>query len=213
MALQFDPHTHPLWQDFIKAHNVSVRQQEQFLLYAQSLQETNEKFNVTALTDFSDIITHHFADSISLLKFYDLTHCVGMADVGTGGGFPGLAIKIMCPDVPLYLIEVNKKKCVYLAELAGQLGLEGVHVIDLDWRTFLRNTDFSIDFFMARASLHPDELFRLFKPSCHYNHATLVYWASQHWQPTQDEQKYVTQAYEYMIAGKQRKYIVCKGGQ
>ena len=213
MVLPFDSKTELLWQDFITTHNLSVRQQEQFLLYAQSLQETNDKFNLTALTSYADIITHHFADSISLLKFYDLMQSVGMADVGTGGGFPGLALKIMVPSVPLYLIEVNKKKCAYLVELANQLGLDGVHVIDLDWRTFLRNTDFSIDFFMARASLHPDELFRLFKPSVPYKDATLVYWASAHWVPTTEEQQYVVAEYTYTIMQKMRKYILCKGAQ
>jgi 16S rRNA (guanine527-N7)-methyltransferase len=52
-----------------------------------------------------------------------------LADVGSGAGFPGLALKIACPDMNLVLIESNKKKCAFLSEVVRTLGLTGVEVL------------------------------------------------------------------------------------
>ena len=88
-----------------------------------------------------------------------------------------------------------------------QLGLTDVDFVSQDWRTFLRSTNHPVDLVLARASLHPDELVRMFKPSCPYNKARLVYWASNTWQPEKTEMPYLQREEAYLIDDKKRKYI------
>ena len=120
---------------------------------------------------------YHFIDSLIVANYIDLTTIKSIADVGTGGGFPGIPLKILYPHLSMTLIEVTEKKIRFLENVVAQLGLSSVEIVNLDWRTFLRKTSSPIDLFVSRASLHSDELLKMFKPSCVYKQATLVYWA------------------------------------
>jgi 16S rRNA (guanine527-N7)-methyltransferase len=131
-----------------------------------------------------------------------------IADVGSGGGFPGLPLKIKFPHLSVVLIEVNHKKVEFLETIVRKLKLDNVTISDLDWRTFLRTTSFPIDLFVSRASLHTDELVRLFKPGCIYNSSRLVYWASQEWEAGKKEIPYVKSEYSYTLGMKKRKYVL-----
>jgi 16S rRNA G527 N7-methylase RsmG len=106
------------------------------------------------------------------------------------------------------LIEVNHKKIEFLSTVIQELGLENVTISDLDWRTFLRTTNDSIDLFLARASLHTDELVRLFKPSSPYKEAQLIYWASKDWEPGKKDAPFVKKEYSYTLGNKKRRYIL-----
>jgi 16S rRNA G527 N7-methylase RsmG len=134
-----------------------------------------------------------------------------LADVGTGAGFPGLALKIMYPQLPVLLIEVVQKKIEFLQAVIAACGLEGVEISGLDWRNFLRYPDYEIDLFVSRAALPTDELIRLFRPSCSYKNAQLVYWASKNWQPgSKEETALMTQEFAYTVGGKSRKLVFFK---
>lgn len=192
--------------------NLTDAQREQFKQYCSLLLAWNEKFNLTTITTVKDVVAFHFEDSLLVQNYTDLTTISGLADVGTGAGFPGLALKIAYPNLPVYLIEVNHKKIEFLQEVATQLGLDNVECIDLDWRTFLRKTDLQIDLFCARASLAMSELVRMFKPSSPYNNARLIYWAQANWQPTMLEAPFVEKEIPYTIQSKRRKYVLLKKG-
>ena len=71
---------------------------EQFLIYYEMLVEWNEVMNLTAITEFQDVMKKHFVDSVSLIKAYDVTRESSVIDIGTGAGFPGLALKIAFPQ-------------------------------------------------------------------------------------------------------------------
>ena len=75
----------------------------------------------------------------------------------------------------------------------------------------MRKTQDPIDLFVSRASLHTDELMRMFKPSCPYNSAKLAYWASKEWQPTNIEQPFLIKDQEYTIKNKKRRIIFFAG--
>lgn len=77
----------------------------------------------------------------------------------------------------------------------------------MDWRTFLRKTKYPIDLFTARASLHTDELIRMFKPSCLYNKSGLVYWASKEWHLSAIEEPFFSKEVTYTVKNRQRKLI------
>jgi 16S rRNA (guanine527-N7)-methyltransferase len=196
-----------LWKDFSLRHHLTISQLTMFQEYYVRLVSANERYNLTAITDLEHVITDHFDDSLALIKKIDCSKLKGLADIGTGAGFPGIPLKIIYPSMPLYLIEVSEKKRSFLQELIDAFLFEQVHLSELDWRTFLRKTFYDIDLFCARASLQPEELIRVFKPASPYRHATLVYWAAQGWEPSQAVQQYLTTTMSYQVGAKQR-YLV-----
>jgi 16S rRNA (guanine527-N7)-methyltransferase len=100
-----------------------------FRLYAQELAAWNEKFNLTAIKEPKDVEIKHFADSISCLLAIRPTHGIRLIDVGTGAGFPGVPLKIVCPDIKLTLVESVGKKVKFLNHLIEKLELKNVTVI------------------------------------------------------------------------------------
>ena len=101
---------------------VSDSQLGQFAQYASLLREWNEKMNLTAITDDEGIAVRHFIDSISVLKYYDISGSV--IDIGTGAGFPGIPLKIMRPGIDLTLLDSLNKRLVFLAEVCAETGIE-----------------------------------------------------------------------------------------
>jgi len=196
-----------IWNEFQKNYSLTDHQLEQFKNYYRLLVRSNKLHNLTALTDERSIIKYHFEDSLALADALDINTLTSLADIGTGAGFPALPLKIKFPHLNLFLIEVTAKKREFLAQVSAALGLSGITLIDLDWRTFLRHTTYTIDLFCARASLHPDELVRMFRPSSPYKEAQLVYWAAMSWQPTEDEKILINREYQYQVGKKERRLI------
>ncbi len=195
------------WQAFVADCRLSEVQQQQFVRYFALLTEYNELFDLTAITDPADIIAYHFQDSLALAEFTDLNAINMIADVGSGAGFPGIPLKIMFPHLDLMLIEVTKKRVEFLEKVLAELDLDSAMVMDIDWRTFLRKTNEPIDLFVARASLHTDELMRMFKPSCPYQDKQLVYWASKEWQIDAAEKPFFQKEATYTIQNRVRRLI------
>jgi len=101
-----------------------------FQAYADELCAWNEKFNLTAIKDRDSIQIKHFLDSLSLLKVLPPGGGrVRLVDVGTGAGFPGLALKIVCPEMRLTLVEATGKKVSFCRAVADRLRLAGVSVV------------------------------------------------------------------------------------
>jgi 16S rRNA (guanine(527)-N(7))-methyltransferase RsmG len=200
--------TEILWENFSKESSLTPTQLNAFQKYYTLLVEWNKNIcNLTTITELSSVITDHFQDSLSLQKSVDLLKINSLADVGTGAGFPGLALKIVFPHIKLFLIEVTQKKRDFLAHVAEELGLLDVTIIDLDWRTFLRSTSYPIDIFCSRAALPPKELIRMLKPSCFYKNKQIIYWASKEWVATPEEISYILKECTYMLDTKKRRLI------
>jgi 16S rRNA (guanine527-N7)-methyltransferase len=198
------------WQQFIQVHQLSADQIEQFKQYLQLLIAWNENINITTIIAPSAIIADHFHDSLALGTLIDMQTIKTVADVGAGGGFPGIPLKIKYPHVRLILIEVSHKKVEFLEDVLSKLDLEDVHIYPLDWRTFLRKITDPINLFVARASLQPEELLRMFKPSSPYKNSLLVYWASKQWRPMAKERLYIERELQYDVGHKKRKLIFFK---
>ena len=145
-----------------------------------------------------------------LRKFFDLNDFSGVADVGSGGGFPGIPLAILFPKTKIFLIEVTTKKVDFLKSVTKELGLENVEVVQCDWRTFLRKTNYDINLFLARASLQVSDLARVFSPACLYKGSTLVYWASSDWLVDKKEKNFVFRSEDYLIGTKKRKLVFLK---
>ncbi len=96
---------------------------ERFNTYARLLCSWNEKINLTAITVPEEIVVKHFADSLSLLQAAEIPQNAALIDVGTGAGFPGLALKIARPDLRVTLLDSTKKKLMVLQDISQALGL------------------------------------------------------------------------------------------
>ena len=108
---------------------LSDEQIRQFLKYFEMLVEWNEVMNLTAITEYDEVMKKHFVDSISLCKAYDVSQKKTVIDVGTGAGFPGLALKIAFPNLQVTLLDSLNKRINFLNEVISALGLTGVETI------------------------------------------------------------------------------------
>jgi 16S rRNA (guanine527-N7)-methyltransferase len=96
--------------------------------YIRLLLQWNRVISLTSVCQPEEILTRHFGESMFASRAAPVEKG-RLADVGSGAGFPGLALKIICPGLSLVLIEPNKKKCAFLWEIARALSLSDVNVI------------------------------------------------------------------------------------
>ena len=117
---------------------LSDGQLSQFKKYYELLVEWNGFMNLTAITEFDEVMLKHFADSIALIKgvenniINDICNTgksVSMIDVGTGAGFPSLPLKIVYPQIKLTMLDSLNKRINFLNEVISQLGLKDVEAI------------------------------------------------------------------------------------
>ena len=202
-----------VWADFQELEKLTDQQIELFKMYERYLSKCNAEFNLTAITDLSGIVRQHFQDSLALTKFVDMNSIKTICDIGTGAGFPAIPLKIVFPHLKLILIEVTKKKVQFLTDLINLLELKDVEVCELDWRTFLRGTEFDVDLFVTRAAIDELELARAFKPSCFYNKSTIVYWTTQDWECHKKVQDLVSKVEAYKLGHKNRQLAFLKLNQ
>lgn len=104
---------------------LSEQQYEQFLSYRRELLDWNTRMNLTSITDPGEVLQKHFLDSLSLLCAYNKPHA-RLLDIGSGAGFPGLALKIARPDWSVTLLEATGKKVTFLQHMIETLQLEEV---------------------------------------------------------------------------------------
>lgn len=99
---------------------------EQFIKYKDLLKEWNEKVNLTAIKDDEGIIKKHFIDSMKIFKFQPLKNAKKVIDIGTGGGFPGIPMKIIKPDIDIVLLDSLKKRINVLEDILYKIDIKDV---------------------------------------------------------------------------------------
>lgn len=100
-----------------------------FIRYKELIKEWNEKVNLTAITEDSEIIKKHFIDSIKVFKFQELKNAKKVIDIGTGGGFPGIPMKIINPSSKVVLLDSLNKRINFLNEVIKELKLNDIETI------------------------------------------------------------------------------------
>ena len=117
-------------------------QTRQFAVHATELVRWNRKINLTAITDPFEVAIKHFLDSLPAARF--LPKDATLLDIGSGGGFPGLALKILMPSLSTTLIDASRKKVSFLKHVIRTLKLDNIEALhiraeDLAGDPFYRN--------------------------------------------------------------------------
>lgn len=129
---------------------ITKEQLEKFEKYFELLTIYNEKFNITAITEKREVYLKNFVDSVI---FVDKFSTGKLIDIGSGGGFPAVPLKIMKDDLNVTMLEATGKKCEFLSVLVKELGLTNVRVINGRAEEYAFNQDFreKFDYCTARA--------------------------------------------------------------
>ncbi|MDF2801637.1 MAG: rsmG [Anaerocolumna sp.] len=101
-------------------------QVNQFMAYYNMLIEKNKVMNLTAITDFDDVLRKHFVDSLCINKAYDFSKDIKLLDLGTGAGFPGIPLKIAFPNIKIVLMDSLNKRLKFLNDVIKELDLKDI---------------------------------------------------------------------------------------
>lgn len=107
----------------------SREQVKAFMTYLSELKKWNRAYNLTSLKTDEEIIVKHFLDSLLYLKAMPEGE-VRVMDAGSGAGFPGVPLKIIRPEITMYLLEPSRKKANFLVHIIKTLGLQKIEVVE-----------------------------------------------------------------------------------
>jgi 16S rRNA (guanine527-N7)-methyltransferase len=127
--------------------NLSEQQENQFTAIADLYKDWNQKINVVSRKDIDEIYLRHVLHSLAIAKFVEFLPDSKIIDVGTGGGFPGIPLAILFPEVKFTLVDSIAKKIKVVNEVVDGLGLNNVTPIN----DRVENTKGQYDFIISRA--------------------------------------------------------------
>ena len=135
-----------MFMDIVEKYftGLSERQSEQFQQLEGLYREWNEKINVISRKDIDALNVHHVLHSLAIAKVISFKAGTKVLDVGTGGGFPGIPLAIMFPEVDFFLVDSIGKKIKVVEGVAGALGLKNVIARQLRVETMKEKFDFIV---------------------------------------------------------------------
>lgn len=136
-----------IFEDECKKNNIESKNIEQFYEYMKLLLSWNEKINVTAIKDEKEFIVKHFVDSLSISEFVGDNKRI--IDVGTGGGFPGIPLKLFCDNLNVTLVDSVNKKITVLNDIINNMKLENIEALHSRAEDLARNKEYREKFDIA----------------------------------------------------------------
>ena len=125
------------------------RAAERYRIYYENLEETNKVMNLTAVTEPTEVVTRHFLDCAALAPH--MPQGGRVLDVGTGAGFPGMPLAILCPETEFVLLDALRKRIDFLNEVIETLGLTNVTAVHARAEDFAKDSRASFDMAVSRA--------------------------------------------------------------
>ncbi len=122
--------------------DLTKEKENKFILYKELLKEWNQKINITSITDNVEIDIKHFIDSITPFTTNLFNGKAKVIDIGTGGGFPGIPLKIVNEDLDVVLLDSLNKRITFLNEVISTLKLEDIIAIHGRAEEFGRDKDY-----------------------------------------------------------------------
>ncbi len=107
--------------------------------YYEMLVEKNKVMNLTAITEYRDVVIKHFADSAAIINAININNVENVIDIGTGAGFPGMVMKILFPNLKITLLDSLNKRINFLNEVIERLNLDGIKTIHGRAEEFAQN--------------------------------------------------------------------------
>ena len=153
--------------DIIKKYfqNLTEKQEKQFSMLYDLYKDWNSKINVISRKDIDALYEHHVLHSLAIAKVVRFTAGTQVLDVGTGGGFPGIPLAILFPDVKFHLVDSIAKKIKVVAEISKALGLDNITSQQI------RSTELKrkFDFIVSRAVTNLPKFVEETKHCIHHN--------------------------------------------
>lgn len=112
--------------------SLNEQQLVQFMRYYELLIEWNNFVNLTAITEYEEVLKKHFIDSLTIVKILtkeELSNSISVIDIGTGAGFPGIPLKIAFPNLRITLLDSLQKRINFLQSVIDELSLFDIDVI------------------------------------------------------------------------------------
>lgn len=202
-------------EEVIKRLNLNSKKIEQFKIYYEFLIEENKKYNLTAITDESEVYIKHFYDSVMMGKFIDLEEKT-LCDIGSGAGFPSIPLKIMYPSLKVTIIEPTLKRINFLKELIKKLELDNVELVCKRAEDAIINYRESFDIVTARAVSNLRMLLELTIPYAKVNGSLISYKGSSYQEELElannaieKLKSKVSNIYEYdLLNGMGKRYLI-----
>ncbi len=165
--------------EIFKKYNIKIteKQENLFDVYFKNLIETNKKFNLTAITDEKEVYEKHFLDSV--LPVINIPKNAKLIDVGSGAGFPAIPLKIVRPDIEVFMIDSLNKRVSFLNDMILKLNLEKCAAIHSRAEDFVKNYREKFDIAVARAVAQLNTLVEYLLPLIKIGGQAIIYKSSK----------------------------------
>lgn len=146
-----------------------------FEIYCNFLIEENKKYNLTSITNPTEIMIKHFEDSIAMYNYINLENVTTLCDVGSGAGFPAIPLKICFPHLKVTIIEPTLKRIKFLEMLIEKLELKNVTLINARAEDVSKQFEEQFDICTARAVANTSILLELLVKMVKINGLLVLY--------------------------------------